>query len=82
MFSASLCYRGRAARERQREIERQRREKYTEEAERESENAHSKSALLHLFKLLSSKFHRNRVVSEVPAVLVASCHLVRAVAIS
>ena len=67
---------------RESEIERQRREIQRKERERESETAQSKSALLNLFQVLSSKCPRNRVVSEVAAVLVASCHLVRAVTMS
>ena len=65
-------------RERDRETE----EREIQREERESENAQSQSALLNMFQLLSTKFHRNGVVSEVPAVLVASCHLVCAVAMS
>ena len=65
-------------RERDRETE----EREIQRKERESENAHSQSVLRNTFQLLATKFHCSRVVSEVPAVLVASCHLVRAVTMS
>ena len=51
--------------------------------ERESARPRKAKRLYYFFcQLLNTKLHRSRVVSEVPAVLVASCHLVRAVTMS